>query len=175
MSKKPSRNDPCPCGSGKKYKQCCLKNETVKATYTPSGKRKFKAKVVGTGNAAQGLFGRMSAQPQHSGENTLEKLKSRMDGKKEEKPPGKDVPLKEAPAEKEPPSNTPPKKIKKIKTKPKNVESFNKTEENYQEDVKEAVLENREEIKRPRFKKIPSKRPGEDFKPTDHDFEVDKK
>ncbi|MBI3222259.1 MAG: tetratricopeptide repeat protein, partial [Nitrosomonadales bacterium] len=21
--KKPSRNDPCPCGSGKKYKQCC--------------------------------------------------------------------------------------------------------------------------------------------------------
>jgi preprotein translocase subunit SecA len=24
---KPKRNDPCPCGSGKKYKQCCaLKN-----------------------------------------------------------------------------------------------------------------------------------------------------
>ena len=22
----PSRNDPCPCGSGKKYKQCCGKN-----------------------------------------------------------------------------------------------------------------------------------------------------
>jgi preprotein translocase subunit SecA len=22
-SKKPSRNDPCPCGSGKKYKKCC--------------------------------------------------------------------------------------------------------------------------------------------------------
>ena len=22
---KPGRNDPCPCGSGKKYKQCCLK------------------------------------------------------------------------------------------------------------------------------------------------------
>lgn len=21
---KPGRNDPCPCGSGKKYKQCCL-------------------------------------------------------------------------------------------------------------------------------------------------------
>jgi len=20
----PGRNDPCPCGSGKKYKQCCL-------------------------------------------------------------------------------------------------------------------------------------------------------
>ena len=23
--KKLGRNDPCPCGSGKKYKQCCLK------------------------------------------------------------------------------------------------------------------------------------------------------
>jgi preprotein translocase subunit SecA len=22
-SKKPGRNDPCPCGSGKKYKKCC--------------------------------------------------------------------------------------------------------------------------------------------------------
>jgi preprotein translocase subunit SecA len=22
-SKKPKRNDPCPCGSGKKYKNCC--------------------------------------------------------------------------------------------------------------------------------------------------------
>ena len=24
---KPGRNDPCPCGSGKKYKQCCLSRE----------------------------------------------------------------------------------------------------------------------------------------------------
>jgi SEC-C motif-containing protein len=24
-AKKPGRNDPCPCGSGKKYKQCCLR------------------------------------------------------------------------------------------------------------------------------------------------------
>ncbi|WP_414146251.1 SEC-C metal-binding domain-containing protein [Campylobacter sp.] len=23
---KPSRNDPCPCGSGKKYKDCCGKS-----------------------------------------------------------------------------------------------------------------------------------------------------
>jgi preprotein translocase subunit SecA len=22
---KPKRNDPCPCGSGKKYKQCCAR------------------------------------------------------------------------------------------------------------------------------------------------------
>ena len=25
--KKVGRNDPCPCGSGKKYKNCCGKNE----------------------------------------------------------------------------------------------------------------------------------------------------
>ena len=23
--KKVGRNDPCPCGSGKKYKQCCMR------------------------------------------------------------------------------------------------------------------------------------------------------
>ena len=26
----PGRNDPCPCGSGKKYKQCCLKTEQAR-------------------------------------------------------------------------------------------------------------------------------------------------
>lgn len=26
--KNPGRNDPCPCGSGKKYKHCCMKNQT---------------------------------------------------------------------------------------------------------------------------------------------------
>jgi preprotein translocase subunit SecA len=25
--KKPGRNDPCPCGSGKKYKKCCGRND----------------------------------------------------------------------------------------------------------------------------------------------------
>lgn len=28
MSKKPGRNDPCPCGSGKKYKKCCGLRQT---------------------------------------------------------------------------------------------------------------------------------------------------
>jgi preprotein translocase subunit SecA len=26
-AKTPGRNDPCPCGSGKKYKKCCGKNK----------------------------------------------------------------------------------------------------------------------------------------------------
>ena len=30
-AKKPGRNDPCPCGSGKKYKNCCLLKENQKA------------------------------------------------------------------------------------------------------------------------------------------------
>ncbi|MBQ3920743.1 MAG: SEC-C domain-containing protein, partial [Firmicutes bacterium] len=29
VDKKPGRNDPCPCGSGKKYKNCHGRNETV--------------------------------------------------------------------------------------------------------------------------------------------------
>jgi hypothetical protein len=31
MSNKPGRNDPCPCGSGKKYKRCCLQTEEAAA------------------------------------------------------------------------------------------------------------------------------------------------
>ena len=33
-----NRNDPCPCGSGKKYKKCCL-------TKPPKGKRSFRAEA----------------------------------------------------------------------------------------------------------------------------------
>ncbi len=36
MAKKPGRNDPCSCGSGKKYKQCCMGK--------PLGSRKIQAK-----------------------------------------------------------------------------------------------------------------------------------
>jgi uncharacterized protein len=39
MSGKPGRNDPCSCGSGKKYKNCCF-------TKNLPGKLKFKAKVI---------------------------------------------------------------------------------------------------------------------------------
>ena len=31
MSKKPGRNDPCSCGSGKKYKRCCLPKDEATA------------------------------------------------------------------------------------------------------------------------------------------------
>lgn len=38
MNQKIGRNDPCPCGSGKKYKNCCL----LKGVSSP--KTKIKAK-----------------------------------------------------------------------------------------------------------------------------------
>lgn len=41
MTDKVGRNDPCPCGSGKKYKACCM----LKAH--PTAKKKFSATVVG--------------------------------------------------------------------------------------------------------------------------------
>lgn len=46
MTAKTGRNDPCPCGSGKKYKQCCWNKRL------PLGKRKFTAKVL-SGPTAQ--------------------------------------------------------------------------------------------------------------------------
>jgi len=43
MNDKTGRNDPCPCGSGKKYKSCCLSKQQSKYS---QGKRKFSAKWV---------------------------------------------------------------------------------------------------------------------------------
>lgn len=44
MIEKVGRNEPCPCGSGKKYKQCCWTKDT-----TPLQKKKFTAKVISSG------------------------------------------------------------------------------------------------------------------------------
>jgi tetratricopeptide (TPR) repeat protein len=44
MSKKIGRNDPCPCGSGIKYKRCCLNNKSVTINKTTS---KSEGPVVG--------------------------------------------------------------------------------------------------------------------------------
>lgn len=42
MTQKIGRNDLCPCGSGKKYKVCCLKKQKPR----PLGQRRFKATVL---------------------------------------------------------------------------------------------------------------------------------
>lgn len=42
---KPSRNDPCPCGSGKKYKKCCLPREEAARTAAAPPERPFIAEL----------------------------------------------------------------------------------------------------------------------------------
>lgn len=54
-----NRNDPCPCGSGKKYKVCCMNKPKTTGTSPSLGNRKFTAKV-------------MSAHPSVSKENSEE-------------------------------------------------------------------------------------------------------
>jgi len=36
---KPGRNDPCSCGSGKKYKRCCLAKDEEADAHSPSRQR----------------------------------------------------------------------------------------------------------------------------------------
>lgn len=45
MNKKIGRNDLCPCGSGKKYKSCCMLVQKK-----PSGTKKFTAKLLSNPN-----------------------------------------------------------------------------------------------------------------------------
>lgn len=42
MNTKIGRNDPCPCGSGKKYKSCCM----LKEKKHPVGRQKITAKWI---------------------------------------------------------------------------------------------------------------------------------
>lgn len=48
MSRKIHRNDPCPCGSGKKYKHCCLKKKkgTISNESSQNAKRPFISKLT---------------------------------------------------------------------------------------------------------------------------------
>jgi hypothetical protein len=49
MTDKPGRNDLCPCGSGKKYKSCCLNKKESSKSYSLAGKRQFTAKLISGG------------------------------------------------------------------------------------------------------------------------------
>jgi len=42
MTTRINRNDPCPCGSGKKYKKCCLANRSQQKQTTLPGKFRFE-------------------------------------------------------------------------------------------------------------------------------------
>lgn len=78
MNQKIGRNDPCPCGSGKKYKSCCLlkgasstKHKlTAKWLNAPQGpnliERTFGEAISGTGKVFE-------AQKQEEGEEEEKK------------------------------------------------------------------------------------------------------
>jgi uncharacterized protein len=60
MAEKVGRNDPCPCGSKKKYKQCCMQKDLAEAPTTVPGRastilstKKFTAKVISGGGEEQ--------------------------------------------------------------------------------------------------------------------------
>src|SRR5260370_7811530 len=67
MVTKPGRNDPCTCGSGKKYKKCCLEKdqqaehaafaETAARTAAYEAKSKIKLERFKTDVLAHGLKG----------------------------------------------------------------------------------------------------------------------
>ncbi len=81
MTQKVGRNDPCPCGSGKKYKNCHMlqEQETQSAKYTASGKRKFKAKVLSMKDKSLSIFGRSATVQQEApASDALAKMKFRM-------------------------------------------------------------------------------------------------
>lgn len=43
---KPGRNDPCPCGSGKKYKACCLHQQPAPAADSTTGERLLREAIA---------------------------------------------------------------------------------------------------------------------------------
>ena len=82
MGNKPGRNEPCSCGSGKKYKNCCMHKQAGSTkTYTPDGKRKFKAKVIDAAASSQTLFNRSAGVAQQEGNpEVFNNLRFRMSG-----------------------------------------------------------------------------------------------
>lgn len=70
MTKKVGRNDPCPCGSGKKFKNCCESRigpkRKFQATHISGGGMKGKATQIST-NFFSNLTPRKPAddQPHH--------------------------------------------------------------------------------------------------------------
>ncbi|PCI09340.1 MAG: hypothetical protein COB77_00020 [Gammaproteobacteria bacterium] len=47
MSDRTGRNDPCPCGSGKKYKKCCMSESDTEAPATWTDGENVRVLVAG--------------------------------------------------------------------------------------------------------------------------------
>lgn len=55
------RNDPCPCGSGRKYKHCCLEKDEAKAR---TARAKAAAKAAKTAAPAEAAEAAPTKRPQ---------------------------------------------------------------------------------------------------------------
>lgn len=53
MNEQVGRNDPCPCGSGKKYKQCCFQKDALKKKNPLMGRKITVRPMVNTQEETQ--------------------------------------------------------------------------------------------------------------------------
>jgi len=78
---KPGRNEPCPCGSGKKYKKCCEPKEA--ASKRLSAHKIESEDLTRKASSVSGLFQRLSFLPPtrlpETPEESLPKEESRED------------------------------------------------------------------------------------------------
>jgi len=56
MTKGPARNDPCRCGSGKKYKKCCMRKEHAAPVPTPAPPGEYRFGPGSYGTPGDGFF-----------------------------------------------------------------------------------------------------------------------
>lgn len=70
MSEKAGRNDPCPCGSGKKYKACCWNKEL------PQTRKPLKGRVVTSTSNLMGRVLNAALSPKKEVEEKIEEKPS---------------------------------------------------------------------------------------------------
>jgi hypothetical protein len=63
-SKRPGRNDPCHCGSGRKYKQCCLAKDEAEAA-AARAKAAEQAAAAGSAQTAEPAKPAPERPPKH--------------------------------------------------------------------------------------------------------------
>ena len=67
MASQIGRNDPCPCGSGKKYKKCCYQKDQGNAE--PKELKTHKFKVLGSDQSDQVASGTLENQKELDAES----------------------------------------------------------------------------------------------------------
>jgi hypothetical protein len=84
----PQRNDPCPCGSGKKYKRCCLENPKVAAREATEATKSDPLETALTRFAELVERGRLPREILVASERFDAVVGQALSQKQEQKPPG---------------------------------------------------------------------------------------